>query len=232
MFRTSVLVTCLMTCLVFPKSNAQVAVGVAYGMQIPGRQDLKFRYYENDQLIYNIRTTYVRTKSTAISNFFATYWKGKYGGRLDYYSWEHYSTAKTFLNNEIPPFFTVEQAREALLISPMVRFNYPFKNEDETGFKEEYSFIGIGLGEALTEVDQGKEEWRAAFQLFCGISIPVSKRLRLLLEAKLLLTRDADTLSNQDGWFVDTSGRWHPFRFGPHWDTKYHVLQIAMAWKL
>ena len=76
-------------------------------------------------------------------------------------------------------------------------------------------------------------QWRAAFQVFYGISVPITAKLKVHASFKYLLTRDDDNLAPKDnGWKVDTSGRWHLFRFGPHWDTKYHVLQIGLQWQL
>ena len=215
------------------KSFGQLSIGSSYGFQVPGRQDLKFRYYENGELIKNIKTTYVKTDITNIFNLNVSYWENRFGVRVDYYNWEHKSTAKKFLTDELPPFFTVNESREALYISPMMRFNWPFKSENLTDFNDKYSYAGIGLGEANTEVEPGIRIWRAAFQLFYGISVPIAKNLRLQGDIKFLLTRDADNFPpKEDGWKVDTSGRWHPFRFGPHWDTKYHVFQLGLQWTL
>ena len=173
--------------------SGQFSLGASFGLQIPGRQDLKFRFYENNELIHNIRTTYVQTNITSMSNIQASYWSGKFGVRFDLYSWEHISTAKEFQTEERPPFFDVEQSRDALLLSLMRRFNFPFKNEDPETFDSYYSFVGIGIGEALTDVEQGRNQWRAGFQVFYGVSFPITSKLRLLGEIKLLLTRDADT---------------------------------------
>ncbi|MDX1766417.1 hypothetical protein [Arenibacter sp. NBRC 103722] len=211
---------------------AQFNAGASYGIQIPGRQDLKFRYYENGRLKKNLRTKYVKTAIRNILNINALYWRNKFGLRFDYYKWEHLSVAKVFTTGELPPFFKIEQSREAILLSPMIRFGWPFnKSSDILG--RHFSFAGMGLGEALTEIEPGRTQWRAAFQVFYGISVPITAKLKVHASFKYLLTRDDDNLAPKDnGWKVDTSGRWHLFRFGPHWDTKYHVLQIGLQWQL
>ena len=210
----------------------EISIGVSYGIQIPGRQDLKFRYYQNGNLIKNIRTTQVRIDPTAVRNINITLWKKGYGLKLDYYSWEHMSFAEEFLTDERPPFYSVEQNRDAILINIIKHFSFPFANNRNTNSISKYTILGIGIGEALTEVEQGRTQWRGAFQVFGGLSIPITKKIALLTEFKLMLTKDADTLSNKDGWFVDTSGTPHLFRFGAHWDTKYHMLQIGLQWKI
>jgi len=212
-------------------SVAQFSVGASYGIQIPGRQDLKFKYFEYGRLTKDLRTKYVKTPITNILNVNALYWRNKFGLRFDYYKWEQLSMAKEFTTGELPPFFKVEQSREALFLSPMIRFGWPFI-KSANSFDKRFSFAGIGLGEALTECEQGRTQWRAAFQVFYGISVPITAKLKVHAEFKYLLTRDDDNLPpKENSWKVDTSGRWHLFRFGPHWDTKYHVLQIGLQWQ-
>ncbi|HHC78436.1 MAG TPA: hypothetical protein ENK46_01035 [Flavobacteriia bacterium] len=216
---------------VFQSVSAQFSVGVSYGIQIPGRQDLKFRRYENTVLQENIKTTYVQTNITPVLTVDATYWINKYGIRLSYFEWEHISTAKEFLTDERPPFFRIEQSREAFYVSILRKSSFPFLPEEQRQTTKKYTYFGIGIGETLTEVERGRTQWRAAFLLSYSLSIPIVKKIRAIAAFKFLLTRDIDTLPNKDGWFVDTSGRWHPFRFGPHWDTKYHVFQVGLQWE-
>jgi len=213
-------------------TDAQFSVGVSYGIQIPGRQDLKFRRYENNVLQENIKTTFVKTNISPVFNIDATYWTKKYGFRLSYFEWEHISTAKEFLTDELPPFFRIEQSRESIYFTILRKTRFPFMSKEKQYLSKKYSFIGIGIGETLTEVERGRTQWRAAFLVSYSLSVPLLKKVRAVAEFKFLLTRDIDTLPNKDGWLVDTSGRWHFFRFGPHWDTKYHAIQIGLQWDI
>ncbi|VAV86063.1 hypothetical protein MNBD_BACTEROID02-202 [hydrothermal vent metagenome] len=211
---------------------AQFSIGTSYGIQIPGRQDLKFRRYQDGVLQENIKTTEVHSTPSPILNINATYWMKKYGLRLDYYSWEHRSAANEFETNELPPFYRIVQGRDAIFFSILRKSRFPFLSKEDSNKSKKYSFFGIGIGETLTEVEQGRTQWRAAFKLSYSLSVPVTKKLNALFEFKYLLTRDIDTLPNKNGWFVDTSGRWFPFRFGPHWDTRYYVFQLGLQWNL
>jgi hypothetical protein len=211
---------------------AQFSVSASYGFQIPGKQDLKFRQYADNVLLQNIKTTYVKSDITPIYNIGLTYWGENYGYRLSYFEWEHISTAKKFLTDEIPPFNSIKQGRDAIFFSLLFKTRFPFRIKENPNISKNYSFIGLGIGETLTEVEGGRTQWRAAFKLSYSHSVPIAKNLRALIEFKLLITRDIDTLPNQDGWFVDTSGRWSPVRFGPHWDTKYHAIQFGLEWNI
>lgn len=213
-------------------ANAQFSIGASYGIQIPGRQDLKFRRYENGVLQENIKTTEVHSSVSPILNINVTYWLKKYGFRLDYLGWEHISTANEFLTTGLPPFYRIEQGREAFFFSLLRKSRFPFSGKEDKQVSNKYSFFGIGIGETLTEVERGRTQWRAAFKLSYSLSVPIAKKLNALFEFKYLLTRDIDTLPNKDGWFVDTSGRWFPLRFGPHWDTRYYVFQFGLQWNL
>ena len=211
---------------------AQFSIGASYGIQIPGRQDLKFRLYQDGILQENIKTTEVHSSVSSIANINATYWFKKYGFRLDYYSWEHISAANEFETNELPPFYRIVQGRDAIFFSILRKSRFPFTSKENQQASNKYSFFGIGIGETLTEVEQGRTQWRAAFKLSYSLSLPIAKKLNAILEFKYLLTRDIDTLPNQNGWLVDTSGRWFPLRFGPHWDTRYYVFQFGLQWNL
>lgn len=209
---------------------SQFSIGTSYGIQIPGRQDLKFRYYENNVLLQELKTTYVYTTITPMFNLNATYWFKKYGIRFDYFAWEHISTAKRFETPGTPPFNGIEQGRDALFFSVLRKMPFPFISKEKQRNPNFFSSVGIGIGETLTEVKKGRTQWRAAFQLSYNLTVPIIKNVNGTLEFKYLLTRDIDTLFVNDGWFIDTSGRWTLFRFGPHWDTKYHVIQFGLQW--
>ncbi len=219
--------------LLFNEStHAQFSIGASYGIQIPGKQDLKFIRYENGAIEEIMRTSEVHSSASPILNLTATYWFKKYGFRFDYMEWEHISEASDFETNELPPFFRIEQSRDAFFFSALRKFRFPFTPKGEPLNSNKYSYIGIGIGNTLTMVDRGRNQWRAAFNLSYGLSYPIVKNLNASFEFKYMLTRDIDTLPNKNGWFVDTSGRWFPFRFGPHFDTRYYVFQFGLQWNI
>jgi hypothetical protein len=211
---------------------AQFSIGASYGIQIPGRQDLKFRRYEDGILQENIKTTEVHSIPSPILNINATYWRKKYGFSLDFFGWEHISEANEFETDELPPFYRIEQGREAFFFSVLRKTRFPFMSKETQQATKSYSFFGIGIGETITEIEQGRTQWRAAFKLSYSLSVPVAKKIRAQFQFNYLLTRDIDTLPNRDGWYVDTSGRWFPIRFGPHWDTRFYAFQLGLQWDL
>jgi len=217
-------------------SYSQFSIGGSIGPQIPGRQDLKFKQY-NSQGVLNqyIKTTYVQSNVSNVSNLHLTYWKNEFGLRLEYLRWEHNSIAKEFLTGEIPLFNSTEQSRKAIYINLMKRFSLPFTSPDTNlQFNNGYSYIGVGYGAVLTEINRGlQRNIRSGIQVSYGVNFPISKRLRTFAEFKYILTRDADNISAPVGkTVVDTSGHWTLFRLGPHIDTKYHVIQIGFQWDL
>jgi len=226
-------ITILLSFLFYHESaKAQFSIGAGIGIQIPGRQDLKFRRYEDGVLQENIKTTEVHSFVSPILNINATYWFTKYGFRLDYYSWEHRSSANEFETNELPPFYRIVQGRDAIFFNILRKSRFPFTSKKNQQGSDKFSYFGIGIGETLTEVEEGRTQWRAAFKLSYSLSLPITKKINAVLEFKYLLTRDIDTLPNKNGWLVDTSGRWFPLRFGPHWDTRYYVFQFGLQWNL
>ncbi|MBD99205.1 MAG: hypothetical protein CMO34_05115 [Verrucomicrobia bacterium] len=206
----------------------QFSIVAGYGIQVPGRQDLKFRRYQDGVLKDNIRTTEVHSYATPIFNLSASYWLKRYGIRLDFYNWEHISVANELETKEVPPFYKIVQGRDAFFLSILRKSSFPFASKESQEESDKYSYFGIGFGETLTEVEQGETQWRAAFKFSYGLSVPIVKKINAIIAFKYLLTRDIDTLPNQNGWFVDTSGTRFPFRFGPHWDTRYYVLQTGL----
>jgi hypothetical protein len=214
---------------------SQISIGGSFGIQIPGRQDLKFKKYNSqNQLIETIKTAYVQSNISAVENIHLTYWKNKFGARLEYLNWEHNSVAKQYLTSELPEFNSTEQSRQAIYFNVLYRHHFPFKYDNENNYKNGYSFLGVGYGGALTEIDKGlQKNIRSAIQLNYGISFPITKRLSALAEFKYLLTRDADNTSGPEGaTVVDTSGHWTLFRLGPHIDTKYHVILFGLKWNI
>ena len=212
---------------------SQLYFGFSGGVQIPGHQDLKFKNYINGSVFEEIRTSETVSRSGSILNINALYFWEKYGLRLDYYDWSHTTLALEFKIDNSPPFRRIEQERQATLISVMKKL-HPFKKlYPKNDSNAQYSYIGAGVGIAYTEVEQGRTNLDGSFQILGGHSLRLVNRFRITFEFKLILTRDADTRpENSEGWRVDTSGTWHLFRFGPHWDTKYHVFQIGLHYKL
>ena len=213
-------------------TNAQFSFGASYGIQVPGRQDLKFRYYENGVLLENIKTTEVHSPPSQIFNLNLTYWKKKYGFRLDFFAWEQVSEANEFETEQLPPFFRVEQGRDAFYFSILRKVRFPFMSEETQQKSKSFSFFGVGIGQAITEVEQGRTQWRGAFKLSYSLSTYLTDKLSAQFEFNYLLTRDIDNLPNREGWYVDTSGRWFPLRFGPHWDTRFYAFQLGLKWDL
>tara|TARA_R110001583_G_scaffold18633_1_gene73904 strand:+ start:2734 stop:3480 length:747 start_codon:yes stop_codon:yes gene_type:complete len=217
-------------------SYSQLSIGGSIGFQIPGRQDLKFKQYNNRGVLSQyIKSTYVQSNISTISNLHLTYWEKQFGLRLEYLKWEHNSVAKEFLNNEIPEFNSTEQSRNALYLNVMKRLSLPFiKPTLNSKFDNGYSYFGLGYGVVLTEINRGlQRNIRSGIQLSYGVNFPISKRLRTFAEFKYILTRDADNTSAPVGkTVVDTSGAWTLFRLGPHIDTKYHVIQFGFQWDI
>lgn len=211
---------------------AQFSIGGSYGIQIPGRQDLKFRRYEDGALQENIKTKEVHSTPSSIFNLNATYWRKKYGIRLDFFGWEHISEANEFETDELPPFLRIVQGREAIYFSILRKTRFPFMSEAVQQKSKSFSYFGLGIGQAITEIEQGRTQWRGAFKLSYGLSTYITKKLSTQFEFNYLLTRDIDNLPNREGWFVDTSGRWFPLRFGPHWDTRFYAFQLGLQWDL
>jgi len=215
---------------------SQFSIGGSYGVQIPGRQDLKFKQYDtNGNLSQYLKTTYVFSNISTVKNAHLTYWQHKFGLRLEYLKWEHTSTAKTYLINQIPEFNTTEQSRGGVFIMGLMRTRFPFKKTKDNSFiNKSYSYFGFGYGVVKTEINHGKQaDIKSGLQATCGITIPITKRLRGLVEAKYILTHDADNTNAPVGTTViDTSGHWTLFRFGPHLDTKYHTIQIGIQWDI
>lgn len=209
-------------------ANAQVSIGVSYGLQISGAQDLKYRYYENNALATQIKTTEAESTNEGIISYNLTYWKNNWGIRLEYAKWDHFTQGDDYVNDELPPIPTlVEQSREALILSILQKAKFPFIVNEK--FSSKY---GLGFGETLTDVERGVQQWRASFQVIGGLSYNLTPDLKLNLDFRYLLTRDADTGTKIDGWRIDTSGSWHYLRFGPHWDTRYYTFQLGLEWEV
>lgn len=208
--------------------QAQVVVGISYGIQIPGAQDLKYRYYENGSLVRQIKTTEAESTNSGINSYNISYWMKNWGLRLGYNKWDHFSKGDEYVDDELPPIPTlVEESREALFLSILHKTKFPFVKSNKLN-----SMLGLGFGEALTDIERGVQQWRAAFQALFGASYKLTNTINVNFEFRYILTRDGDTGSKIDGWRIDTSGSWHLLRFGPHWDTKFHAFQLGLEWKV
>ena len=213
-------------------ANAQVQFGIKYGIQKPGKQDLKFKIYdENGLLIQNIKTTNVYSNTTSITSAHVTFWRNKFGLSLDYHEWEHFSTATQYQTKQIPEINQTEQARQSYM------FNVLFRNgiaDRLLVFKNIDTHYGIGFGAVNTEIDHGlTNDVRLGFQARYGVRLTLSNSVAILLESKYMLTHDADNLNGPpETLVIDTSGRWTLFRFGPHLDTRYYTLQIGVEWAI
>jgi hypothetical protein len=109
---------------------AQTEIGYVAGFQIPGKQDLKFKKYDEFGKITDIiKTSEVCSKSSIISMLFIKHWKEKFGLSLEYLSWEHESHATEFVSDIVPDFQSTEHAREAIVLILPYRKGFPFKSQ-------------------------------------------------------------------------------------------------------
>jgi len=209
---------------------SQFSIEINSGVQIPGKQDLKFKYIKDGELIIELKTTEVNSTPSPFYSMNVGYWFKIYNLNIEFSEFSHTSTAKHFITNERPPFVTIEQYRKIYLFNVLRKFRFPFKKN--TYNQHYYSIIGIGIGQAYSSIQYSKKEWRGAFQIQTALSFPISKNLKGNFKLKYLLTMDVDIEYDKigDGWHIDTSGHWHLFRFGPHWDTKYHVIQFGIQY--
>lgn len=139
--RNKLILINIITIFSIPLSYSQLSVGGSFGIQIPGRQDLKFKKYNTqNELIQEIKTSYVQSNISVVENLHLTYWKHKFGARLEYLSWEHNSTAKQYLTNELPEFNSTEQSRKAIYLNVLYRHHFPFKYDHENNYKNGHSF--------------------------------------------------------------------------------------------
>jgi hypothetical protein len=212
----------------------QLSISMGYGLQIPGRQDLKFRYYENGVLMKNLKTSKAISSWSPVSNLSVTYWHHNIGFDVSYLKWENKSRGVRFLTNEIPPFTKMEQSRSLFLLSFLSKTRNPFlkKGAEDNG---SYGYWGVGFGAGITETNPGMfRSVKLAMQLLYGVSFKVTSHVRFFTEAKYLLAHDADNAppSTFTGWKVDTSGHPFPLRPHPHLDTRFYDLQFGLRFRL
>lgn len=227
--------TCIISGFFFICScHGQIEAGFTYGIQYPGRQDLKFKKYNAEgQHLQTIKSTEVYSRHSALSSFFINRWKNNWGIGLEYMSWEHISTATDFLSHIAVDRMTTEQSREALLVNVFHRRKLFKPHRKRQYFRGNSSyFMCLGYGMVVTEIDFGLENsLRTGFQAKMGVNLSVSKSINFVIESKYVLTKDADNIggpANQT--VIDTSGDFTPFRFNAHFDTRYYAIQVGLSW--
>lgn len=216
--------------------SAQSFVGIQAGFHIPGAQDLKFKRFD-EQLVLR-ETIHTNRVSSNISSFNGisltifgnkNFWEDK-GLKFEMINWEFDSRAKGFFVKDAPPLNYAEQHRMAIFASMIRKFDPPAFIE-HAGISDSYIFVGMGGGPVLTDIDPGKYEWNLGFQVLGGLGVPLGNRFLGTLEAKYVITHDADNnITVQPGWLVDTSGTSSWLRFGPHLDTRFLTIQVGIQW--
>jgi len=212
----------------------QLTLNASYGIQIPGKQDLKFRYYDHGNLIKNLETSDVASSVSPISNLSVTYWRKSIGFDLSYLCWENTSTGIKFKTEERPPFTKIEAARKFLVLSILLRTRFPF-SKGKTVKDGNYGYWGAGIGSEMTdETPVLKEDHRLGFQLICGVKVKVASRISLFSDVRYLLTQDVDSYppATFTGWRVDTSGNPFLLRTGPHYDTRFYAFLFGITYRL
>ncbi|GET33882.1 hypothetical protein PbJCM13498_27450 [Prolixibacter bellariivorans] len=213
----------------------QLSVSVGYGLQCPGRQDLKFRYYENGVLVKNLKTSKAISSWSPVNNLDLTYWHKKIGFAVSYVYWKNDGKGIKFLSSEIPPFKHMEQARNLFLLDFLHKTGIPFIQKTKDNSESLYGYWGVGVGVGITETTPGLEKSiKPAMQLLYGVNYKLYKRLSLFAEARYLLAHDADNAPplTFTGWKVDTSGHPFPLRPHPHLDTRFYDLQVGLRFRL
>jgi len=233
--RRVVAVTAVIYVLTISKAFSQLSVSVGYGLQCPGRQDLKFRYYENGVLVKNLKTSKAISSWSPVSNLDLTYWHKKIGFAFSYVYWKNDSKGITFLTTEIPPFKHMEQARNLYLLDFLHKTGIPFLQKASENTEALYAYWGVGVGIGVTETTPRLEKSiKPAMQLLYGVNYKIYKRLSAFAEARYLLAHDADNAppATFTGWKVDSSGHPFPLRPHPHLDTRFYDLQVGLRFRL
>ncbi|GET21694.1 hypothetical protein [Prolixibacter denitrificans] len=233
--RRVVAVSAVIYVLTISKAFSQLSVSVGYGLQCPGRQDLKFRYYENGVLVKNLKTSKAISSWSPVNNLDLTYWHKKSGFAFSYVYWKNDSKGITFLTTEIPPFKHMEQSRNLYLLDYLHKTGIPFLQKTSENTEALYGYWGVGVGVGVTETTPGLEKSiKPAMQLLYGVNYKIYKRLSLFAEARYLLAHDADNAppATFTGWKVDSSGHPFPLRPHPHLDTRFYDLQVGLRFRL
>jgi|GEM_PF-6734808 len=228
-------ITVVIYVLTISKGFSQLTVSVGYGLQAPGRQDLKFRYYENGVLVKNLITSKAISSWSPVNNLDLTYWHKKIGFALSYVYWKNDGKGITFQTSEIPPFKHMEQSRNLYLLDFLHKTGIPFVQNASNNTARLYGYWGVGVGVGVTETTPGLEKSiKPAMQLLYGVNYQIWKRLSLFGETRYLLAHDADNAppSTFTGWKVDTSGHPFPLRPHPHLDTRFYDLQVGLRFRL
>lgn len=209
--------------------SAQITFDSSIGISIPGKQDLKYRYYQNGVLIKNIKTQRASSTASLIDQIGLAYWFERNGIGVDYLEWEHQSSYIKVISQKLPPLKKIEESRKAFIVKALRSYSWPFNKgilKDKCS-----SYIGVGAGFTLTEVTPGlKRDRRLCLLAQMGGTYKISSRLLLFTEAKYILAHDADNYPppGTTDWLVDTSGHPFPLRPGPHLDTRYYSFSLGM----
>ena len=228
---------CLIICISFAFfCNGQLNAGFSYGIQYPGLQDLKFKKYDaKGQLTQTIKSSKVYSSHSAIPSFFVNQWKKHWGIGLEYMVWEHFSTAVEYIADAPIDQPTTEQSREAFLFNLMYRTNISKHHNNSRLVPSKLTyFLGLGFGIIATDIDYGLEkDLRSGFQANLGVNFRISESIYFVIQSKYILAHDADNIDGPaDQTVIDTSGRWTPFRFNAHFDTRYYASQIGITWRI
>lgn len=228
-------ITVVIYVLTVSKAFSQFTISMGYGLQCPGRQDLKFRYYENGVLVKNLKTSKAISSWSPVNSLDLTYWHKKSGFAFSYVYWKNDSKGITFLTTEIPPFKHMEQSRNLYLLDYLHKTGIPFLQKANENTEALYAYWGVGVGVGVTETTPGLEKSiKPAMQLLYGVNYKIYNRLSLFAEARYLLAHDADNAppSTFTGWKVDSSGHPFPLRPHPHLDTRFYDLQLGLRFRL
>jgi len=221
----------IISLLIYHNSNAQVHVTIKSGIHIPGKQDQKFKHYnDSGQLVEVIETDNIKSNiAPSISMELHTYFYKNNGLMLTYSNWKFDSqVSKDVL---VPISRTVQQARSAIFLSYFAKIQF----EKNSPFKEPRISLhaGYGLGYINSKIKPGNELWDLGMHWFAQINTSLSEKTSLNLEAKYVLTKDVDnTTQFSDKWAVDTSGTPTSLRIGPHFDTRFYAIQLGISMEL
>lgn len=213
-------------------------MGVSFGLNIPGDQDLKFKYFDSQgNLVYNIRTNQIYERPSPIYNVNLSLWGTndilKYAGlRVDMLAWQYTTElnygAGTWL--KMPFSRSVNQTRSGVLVSLVGRVPFYHNGNTSPTGRQAFLFGGIGAGPVYTDIQNGREQWWPGYQLLAGYQMPIARNMNLTLEFRYLVTHDADLIGTHQGWHVETSGTPNAPRLDPHNDTRSVGITVGIDW--
>lgn len=206
--------------------------GVAAGLTIPGRQDLKLKKHnERGDLTNYLFSQHVDAADGPIASVYAGLWsRGAWGVQLDLSYWRTETEPEHFVNRgppaapmELPPFGPIAQHRISTYLTGLYRF--PVPGDGSLDPAKRFLYVGAGIGPVYTKVDYGHTGWNWAFQFLVGASLPVTHKDRLRLEFRYMVAPDADSPARAE-WRADTSGT-GMFPGFAHKDTRFFTLLLG-----